>query len=343
MTCFRGTLFLALTRCSLAVVLGGVVIPHGDFAYDPTLVTNATQIHAAAVHAGVIVTALQPDIVLLSTPHGMALDRDFLLYGNSEAAGFAMIGDDLHNESFPSYRIDLHATLEPNVSSSIESMARVSKLNVSTLVTFADSEAEALRCGEVIPLSFLNATLNQTKVVVLSQPTRRYTEDTEMVPELLELGARLYSHLHALPERVVVLISSDLAHTHKADGPYGFSEAAAPFDAATVDWAETLDDQPLLDTATGLVDDALSCGFTGLVLLHGLLTCDAAQGRKWRPELLAYAAPTYYGMLAATFLEDEVMAPVQSGQSHLSQHRMPSDQDSQRRREARPFPFQQKP
>lgn len=35
-----------------------------------------------------------------------------------------------------------------------------------------------------------------------------------------------------LQERVVVVISADLAHTHSADGPYGYSPAAQPFDRA---------------------------------------------------------------------------------------------------------------
>ena len=36
-------------------------------------------------------------------------------------------------------------------------------------------------------------------------------------------------------------------------------------------WAESLDSQALLQTAASLVDRALSCGFTGLVMLHGLM------------------------------------------------------------------------
>lgn len=41
----------------------------------------------------------------------------------------------------------------------------------------------------------------------------------------------------AEPQRVVVVISADLAHTHSADGPYGFSPHAEPFDRAVRAWA----------------------------------------------------------------------------------------------------------
>ena len=45
----------------------------------------------------------------------------------------------------------------------------------------------SLRWGEVIPLYFIPG-LNNTKAVIISQPSRRYTEDVSMIPELLKLG-----------------------------------------------------------------------------------------------------------------------------------------------------------
>lgn len=31
-------------------------------------------------------------------------------------------------------------------------------------------------------------------------------------------------------QRIAVIISADLAHTHSPDGPYGYSNASQPFD-----------------------------------------------------------------------------------------------------------------
>ena len=126
-----------------------------------------------------------------------------------------------------------------------------------------------------------------------------------MTDELLALGAALGEQLEAMPQRVAVLVSSDLAHTHLASGPYGYSASAEPFDEAIGAWASTLADAPLLESARSLVADALSCGYTGLVMLHGLLTRSVAFGRdRWRPMRagpFALAHPTYYGMLVAGF------------------------------------------
>ena len=57
--------------------------------------------------------------------------------------------------------------------------------------------------------------------MILSIPTRRNADSEIMVSELLEFGSRLYEELEALEEKVVVVISSDLAHTHLDSGPYG--------------------------------------------------------------------------------------------------------------------------
>ena len=140
------------------------------------------------------------------------------------------------------------------------------------------------------------------KIVILSQPLRRSSASAQMVPELLRLGDAAFRVLDAMPERVALLMSSDLAHTHLASGPYGFSEAAAPFDAAVGRWAGNpmANASALLDEAAQLEKQAMSCGFTSLVFLHGALAA-AGNWSRWSPRVLANFAPTYYGMLVSVF------------------------------------------
>jgi aromatic ring-opening dioxygenase LigB subunit len=303
-------LLLALFACvapqhASAGVVGAAVIPHGDFAYDPSLVHNANgsaEVHAAAIKAGEYIASLHPDVIFLSTPHGVALSNDFAMYTNSLAAGFAAIGGDLHNASVVPYKVPLNSTrMDSNLTSRLISELGGDSANVSALASFADSEPQALRWGEVVPLKLIpSSTLSRARLVILSQPLRRYTDAEGMVPELQRLGAATFRTLDALAERVVLLISSDLAHTHLASGPYGYSPAAKPFDAAIGRWAtDPLGHAPaLLKEAAGLEAHALSCGFTGLVMLHGALL---AEKPRWSPHLLANRAPTYYGMMVATF------------------------------------------
>ena len=327
-------LFLPTTR---GRIVHASTLPHGDFVYDPSLVHNANgslALHGNATLLAASIAAAKPDIIFLITPHGLESTVDAAIYRNTEASGFALLGQDLHNASFPGYKVPLNVTLNSNVSDALiaslsgiaPAATRYSRLrgaaaaatsaatakrnnnninnNVSGLLAFAGGEPIALRWGEVIPLSFMRsyfATHSTASVVVWSQPTRRYVDSgAPMAEEMVTLGALVGAALEELPQRVAVIVSSDLAHTHLASGPYGKSTAAEPFDRAIATWARSLDPAPLLSTAKGLVADALSCGYTGLCMLHGMLTRDLAEGwTSTKGGAFAIAHPTYYGMLVA--------------------------------------------
>lgn len=82
-----------------------------------------------------------------------------------------------------------------------------------------------------------------------------------------------------------------------------FSPDAEPFDKACGRWAATLEKEALTVDAAKLVNKALSCGFTGLVMLEGLIARSTEKyGQRWVSTLLANYHPTYYGMMVATFM-----------------------------------------
>src|SRR5947208_1500815 len=74
----------------------------------------------------------------------------------------------------------------------------------------------------------------------------------------------------------------------RADGPYGFDPAAADYDARLVDIlrSERLDFVPLAEHVEAARADSL----WQLLILQGAMEEDA------HVDLLAYAAPSYYGM-----------------------------------------------
>ena len=131
--------------------------------------------------------------------------------------------------------------------------------------------------GTEIPLTFMRAP----KVVVVSSARDRPLE------EHLRLGEAIA----ALPGRVALIASADHGHTHRADGIYGYHPAAAEYDALLQEIvaSDRLDFLPLADTAgPGKADS-----------LWQLLVLQGAVGEEARADVLAYAAPTYYGMLVA--------------------------------------------
>ncbi|HJU37725.1 MAG TPA: hypothetical protein VJ716_09955 [Gaiellaceae bacterium] len=131
--------------------------------------------------------------------------------------------------------------------------------------------------GAEIPLSFVEAP----KVVVVSPARDRPLE------EHLKLGEAIA----ALPGRVALIASADHGHAHDPDGPYGFDPAAAEYDARLQEILASgrLDFRPLAERAEPGKADSL----WQLVVLQG------AVGEEAHVDVLAYAAPTYYGMLVA--------------------------------------------
>ena len=131
--------------------------------------------------------------------------------------------------------------------------------------------------GTEVPLQFLHAK----RIVVVSPARDRPLE------EHLQLGKAIA----ALPGRIALIASADHGHAHDPDGPYGFDPAAADYDARLQEILQSprLDFRPLGD----LVEPAKADSLWQLLVLQGAL------GEMARADVLAYAAPTYYGMLMA--------------------------------------------
>ncbi len=131
--------------------------------------------------------------------------------------------------------------------------------------------------GTEVPLAFMRAP----RVVVVAPARDRPLE------EHLRLGEAIAR----LPGRVALIASADNGHAHDPGGPYGFDPAAAEYDARLQEIlvSDRVDFLPLAER----VEPAKADSLWQLVVLQG------AMGEVARAEVLAYAAPTYYGMLVA--------------------------------------------
>ena len=131
--------------------------------------------------------------------------------------------------------------------------------------------------GTQVPLDFLRA-----RRIVVVAPARDLSLD-----EHLRLGEAIAK----LPGRLALIASADHGHTHAADGPYGYHEASAAYDALLqrILASDRLDFRPLAE----LVDDAKADSLWQLLVLQG------AVGETARADVLAYLAESYFGMLVA--------------------------------------------
>jgi len=259
------------------------------------------------------VSSRSPEIIFLVTPHGVSLSEHLGIYMNGSAAGNAEWKDD-----WKEFKVEVKLSLQ--TSTNLYKHLKESNLKVETIRSFAGDCDIVLRWGEVVPLWFLNQTLqqqnSQSKVeFVILSPTapsgngsaQRSTLSPSKIPENLEFGKSIRKFIDSIPQRVAFVVSGDLAHTHSVSQNYHerylstflVSEEAKPYDLAIEKWLETLNSEVLLKEAASLVPKALSCGFDGFVILQGILGLCNETPRKYSTKVFANCAPTYYGMLAA--------------------------------------------
>lgn len=178
-----------------------------------------------------------------------------------------------------------------------------------------------VRWAEVIPWWFINnaaesAGYQLPPVIQLGHPSRRYADTEIMIPELMKLGENIFewteSNESLSNKNIAVVISSDLSHYHSADptSPYPYSEFASVFDGFVCEWAgigmnsstEKESYGKLVSSAGALVDRIGTCGYTGLVTVHGLLKKAVQKGLQYPATMIYYAAPTYFGMMVNNFI-----------------------------------------
>ena len=167
--------------------------------------------------------------------------------------------------------------------------------------------------GEIVPLSFISEQVSQDKysfhtpTLILSFPTQRLNHSVDMSPQLQDIGLSLanlfHTHAYFQQKRVLWVASGDLAHSHVPWGPYGYNPAADRYEDAIKAWIKAINTQRLLNSSWSDVEEeqaagAMSCGFTGLAMIHGVMrsTC-----KEWRSHLYELLVPTYYGMMVSSW------------------------------------------
>jgi aromatic ring-opening dioxygenase LigB subunit len=137
--------------------------------------------------------------------------------------------------------------------------------------------------GALVPLWFVP----RTPVVVVSPARDRSWE------EHVRAGTALARATGR--RRIALIASADHGHAHDPEGPHGFDPAAAEYDERIIELVEANRLERLLYLEPSLVERAKADSLWQLLILHGAL------GEGFDVELLAYEAPTYYGMLCAAY------------------------------------------
>lgn len=272
------------------VLLAAFIVPHGALILDasPSHTDGRYELHQAMVSVANQITNLKPDVILVTSPHGISLSDDYGIYFNESAHGSAEWEGEYKN-----YQIDVNIDLD--FAGELYTYLEAKNQPVSKIIAFSRGVPIPMRWGESVPLWYLKNLLD-TKYVFMSQPQKRYDPSNTFMTETKELGENMSEFLNSHNKRVIVLISADLAHTHQLEGPYGFYENAEMVDKLLEDWMHSPNLSKENSDSYDLIKKALCCGYTGFLLLQGILG-----ETELEVEVLTRQVPTYYGMMVVSF------------------------------------------
>ena len=111
---------------------------------------------------------------------------------------------------------------------------------------------------------------------------------------LVEAGRVLASIASGLGRRVAFIASADHGHAHLKGGPYGYHASAKKYDTLVCKLVRSGALERLSEIPPELVEEAKADSWWQMLILHG-----ATKG--WRGRLISYEAPTYFGMLTASY------------------------------------------
>jgi len=273
------------------------VSPHGALVIP--LISGSEGAKARASQAGMEelrrrMEAARPETIVILETHSMLVDGAISLLDSAKVSGELGAPHTVVPPEAAGHYFSLTFDVDRELNVAIMAAGRASNVPVVRVRHFLESTPIKIEWGSLIPLWYLGATLMpQPKVVIAGVAFPRNQLSLEAY---IDFGRALRTVIAAADRRIAVIISTDLAHTHAADGRYGFDPAAAECDAALLEVvrADALD--RLLEFDEDWVDRAKNEAIRPLLALHGLV-----EGTGRRVEVLSYEAPTYYGMMCAAY------------------------------------------
>jgi aromatic ring-opening dioxygenase LigB subunit len=259
------------------------IAPHGDEIIpelNPAKIMQAT--HQSMITMGMRLEALQPDTVIVLTPHGVRVDGMISISFTERAEGA------LNDTVKVAFEVDqeLARQIAHRGTSAGVTMAR-------TIYGATSGEGCCLPLdwGAIIPLWFMGAHYQRRPRIVVMCPSRRITN-----VQLAEFGKGLAAVCDLSDQRIALIASADQAHTHAATGPYGFSPMAGEYDRIMQELVRANQLYELLILDPHMVSTALPDSLWQTLILAGAL-----RAHPMHSEVLSYEVAEYFGMLCAAF------------------------------------------
>jgi aromatic ring-opening dioxygenase LigB subunit len=263
------------------------IAPHGELAIPEACPPGgrgfATATQAGMAELGHRFKAADPDVVVVLTPHGIHVEGHVAVVVAGRAAGAL--------DEAPAISLDV--PVDRSLALAIVDdlvAAGIPALGVSYGGNVPEEAVMPLDWGSLVPLWYLGGRHRPPVPAVLVSPARDLSVGAHVAA-----GAAIAVVIAATGRRAALVASADQAHAHSAAGPYGFDPAARVHDELIVSILRDGRLGAVRDIEPALVEAAKPDSWWQTLMLLGAI------GEAWRPSVLSYEVPTYYGMLCAAF------------------------------------------
>ena len=266
----------------------GAIAPHGSIAIaewcTPEQRRLAARTRGAFEELGRRFTAPQPEVTVLLTPHHVHVEGHMAVVVSGAMLGVLEGG---------ASRVELRATVDRDLATAVQQSladAGVPVVGVSFGANDAAAAVTPMDWATQIPIHFMGGRSDPPVPIVMVAPARDLPWDMHVVA-----GRAIAQAASKSGKRVALIASCDHGHAHDPKGPYGFSPASKMFDDRVVELVKRNALGELLSFDPAFVAEAKADSFWQMLMLHGAI------GSAWRADFLSYEAPTYFGMLCASF------------------------------------------
>jgi aromatic ring-opening dioxygenase LigB subunit len=278
------------------------IAPHG-FPIIPELsedAEGALETREAMEELGRRAARHELDVIVVAGPHGVRVEDHICLANVARGAGTLFWND---------AKVEMNVPVDGPLTDLIAEEAGRAGIPVA-LAGFAGNRRYQsvipLDWGVITPLWFLGHGRNQVGYGhVLAKPAEDSDGPSIVVvtpsrslprAQMVAFGQAVGAAARRDERNVAFVASCDWAHTHRDSGPYGFHEAARKVDDQVVASVRDNDLRSLMSLSDQDVNDAAIDGLWQTLMLAGVL-------EEWplKVDLLSYEAPSYYGMIVATY------------------------------------------
>ena len=248
------------------------MIPHGDELIDlPD--RESMRLNSVITKTAASETA---EVIVILSPHGLTLEASASVAMTQYLSGYLNLSGRIIRRRYHNER-GLAKEIAEKSSGLFQKFHFITSSGTKSVFP--------LDFGSLIPLSFFQVK----NICAIGQPK---INDR---PALRRMGEILFRAINDYEKSVSVIFSCDQAHTHSAEGPYGYSPHAAEYDEIVRKYIESGDPQDLQSLPDSFLGEAKPDSYWNLMIMDGLLR---ASGKRMR--FIDYYVALYFGMMVAT-------------------------------------------